>query len=330
MEASKLFCDLINKIENCGLNYKIIKTPFSANISIKSSFVKYNDDRGNSEMSVFNPTKVKVTAIEDDLKIEQNVKLSELLKNKKIKVKTLEDEAGKFRDEILNIKKEKNTLNLNIKTLQTEIEELNEKKVIVDRAVVDLENTLKVKNETAKATALESLKLKEDTLVLEKQLDEYILELETLKKQKVNDKQKEEYKCSHCDLKFGSLVDLREHVRIVHFKNQVSQTKTIRVLKDPLLSDYPCFYCGKIITSDHDLDDHKPVCYQIKDFAPYPCDICGAQCPEEESLGMHRTAYHGTGTFSENRGMELFWCDMCPINFRNSKELDDHFRNCHG
>ena len=63
----------------------------------------------------------------------------------------------------------KNTLNSKIKSLQSEMQELNEKKVIVDRAVVDLENTLKFKNETAKATALESLKLKEDTLDLEKQ-----------------------------------------------------------------------------------------------------------------------------------------------------------------
>ena len=48
--------------------------------------------------------------------------------------------------------------------------------------------------------------------------------------------------------------------------------------------EYSCFYCKKIIKSKEDLENHKPVCYTIKDFAANPCDQCGAQCPEEEDL----------------------------------------------
>ena len=67
--------------------------------------------------------------------------------------------------------------------------------------------------------------------------------------------------------------------------------------------------------SDNDLEEHTPVCYTIKDFAPFPCDICGAQCPEMASLGMHTTTYHGEGAFDETIGIETFWCIICPMTY---------------
>ena len=87
----------------------------------------------------------------------------------------------------------------------------------------------------------------------------------------------------------------------------------------------------KVIKSKLDLEDHKPVCYTIKDFAAsYPCDLCGAQCPMEEDLGMHRTTYHEAGTFSAEFGAEIFWCDVCPLTFRCKSLLDSHINGCHG
>ena len=71
------------------------------------------------------------------------------------------------------------------------------------------------------------------------------------------------------------------------------------------------------------------MCYTIKDFASYPCDECGAQCPEEADLGPHRTTYHELGTFSNEHGVEIFWCDVCTITFRNQEKLKDHIRVCH-
>ena len=41
MDASIIFNELIHKIEKSKLNYIISKTPFSAQISIKRSFVKF-------------------------------------------------------------------------------------------------------------------------------------------------------------------------------------------------------------------------------------------------------------------------------------------------
>ena len=34
------------------------------------------------------------------------------------------------------------------------------------------------------------------------------------------------------------------------------------------------------------------MCYTIKDFALYPCDVCGAQCTDVMDLETHIAAYH--------------------------------------
>ena len=52
MAASKKFTELWDKIENSNLNYVISKTSFSANISVKSSFVKYYEDFSEKEINV--------------------------------------------------------------------------------------------------------------------------------------------------------------------------------------------------------------------------------------------------------------------------------------
>ena len=196
-------------------------------------------------------------------------------------------------------------------------------KDVIKKAVNDLETKMKVKREGVETKIVECTKLKNDNDALKKQVDELILELEIVKKEKTDFKK--EFKCSQCDFKFDSLVQLGKHIRVLHSKDQVSQTKSI----DYIFSEYPCHYCRKVITSVQDLEDHKPICYTIKDFAPFPCGVCGAQSSDEASLGDHRTYYHKLGTYSENLGIELFWCDVCPLNFKSSPELDDHLRGCH-
>ena len=45
MAVEEAFKNVLNKIQNCGLNFKIEVSPFSANISIKKSF--FRDKSGN-------------------------------------------------------------------------------------------------------------------------------------------------------------------------------------------------------------------------------------------------------------------------------------------
>ena len=48
----KTFNDVIKCVENSNLNYYINKTPFSANIAIKSSFIKRFEETSLSEPKV--------------------------------------------------------------------------------------------------------------------------------------------------------------------------------------------------------------------------------------------------------------------------------------
>ena len=108
MDASRIFNGLINKIETSRLNYVIhYKTPFSATISIKNSFVKYFSET-NMTMGCEKddyPTQENFKLLED-LKFaqNQNQNLGENLKREEMKVKHLEDQLGLFREDLLNIK----------------------------------------------------------------------------------------------------------------------------------------------------------------------------------------------------------------------------------
>ena len=339
MEASRVFNELIYKIENSQLNYKISKTPFSASVSIKSSFVKYQVVKEDTEQLVSRtdsekdkkPDLAGVMLSKALKKLqEEKDKLEDILKLEKNRVKSLEAELGELRDEILKTKKEKNSANSSLKTCKTELDNIKEEKMKIEKNIDGFKDQLKTKNEVLKTKIDEYTDLKHHSIGLEKQLDECVIELESAKNcGSVENSNKDEVKCSHCDFKCESTVQLSQHVRIIHFKNQVSQTKNLNIDSEISFTMYPCFYCRKVIKSLHDLEEHKSVCYTIKDFAQFPCDMCGAQCPAEADLGMHRTTYHELGTFNEELGIEIFWCDVCPITCRSKVELDFHIRGCH-
>ena len=76
MEAAKVFKQLIRKIESSQLNYKISKTPLSATISVKSSFVKHWDQEDAL------PVQVHILSEQENLEMPNPdvVKLSEQVK----------------------------------------------------------------------------------------------------------------------------------------------------------------------------------------------------------------------------------------------------------
>ena len=78
------------------------------------------------------------------------------------------------------------------------------------------------------------------------------------------------------------------------------------------------YNCRGKFQSTQDLEERRHVCDTIKDFAPYTCDECGAQCTEEADLGRHGTTYHGVGTVSQD-----------PLTFRRKSEIDDNNGVCH-
>ena len=138
-------------------------------------------------------------------------------------------------------------------------------------------------------------------------------------------------KCPFCDHKVENPGNMKNHVRANHMKDKYSQVENRYKdeANEPEFCKYPCFYCGKEITSMCVLEKHIPVCMEIQSFTAYQCDVCGAQCEDDGGLGRHRTKYHSLGTCPAEAETELFFCDICSLNYKTFAELKFHRIGCH-
>jgi len=130
MDAAQRFNELLSQIENSKLNYVISRTSYSANISVKKSLIKIHDQVSEKkeiqvkEENQTNENGVFKTKIDNLL--EQNAAIKELLKEKSIKVETLESGLASLQQELLKEKKKKKELACKIKTHQKDLGELNQ------------------------------------------------------------------------------------------------------------------------------------------------------------------------------------------------------------
>ena len=322
MEASRTFNELITKIETSQLNFKIIKTPFSANIYLKSTFIKYFEQNAapvsNNADNVTNNYKTEAIKLDENEKdaSEDKVKLEQILKQERSNVKSLETELGELRNETLKIKKEKNILNSSLKACKTELEEEKVDKLKMFQVISDLETQLKVKCEGVKVKDIEYPQLENDNTKLEKLFNECSIELELAKKNFAEANIKKEYKCSHCDLELESKVSLSQHLRDEHFKNQVSQTKNEEKEEN---FEHLCFYCDHVITSIEDLKKHRSDC---------PVLDCQDKCDQCDSKFRYRTDL--IDHFKSNHPeISIVWCDFCQAGYETLEELQSHIRMEH-
>ena len=134
MAAYKIFENLIISIETSRLNYILTRTPFSATISMKSSFAKFHenpeDENTKNENEESKEEKMnlqrKIKMLEENLKAidaEKN-NLEKVYNREKEKGKSSQEIEGQLRVELLKVKSEKNALISNNKSLQTRVDEL--------------------------------------------------------------------------------------------------------------------------------------------------------------------------------------------------------------
>ena len=241
----------------------ISKTPFSANISIKSSFIKYYMVPSFSEIEVkieaedFKLSEVDKLNNEFNCVNEQNLTLQANLKQEKIKVKSLEEQIGLFRQEILDLKKEKNVTKTKLKTQSSEIESMKSANNLIDVVVNDLKNQISKKDNELKTIDDVNKSLNKENGDLLNKIDGLNSEL---MKATSTSNTTAKHECLFCDSTFESGASLNEHIRHYHCKDQVSQTKNISCevfiqtdelheLHEPLDCEYSCFYCGDGIST---------------------------------------------------------------------------------
>ena len=122
--ASNTFNMLLKKIENCGLNFAMTRTPFSASISIKSSFsrgfgsnvekfqpnpkeVTESKESDDISLKLENATlKSRLAILEQEL-LEQKVEIDKKFKDGKFVVQASEEKEAELRADLLKVKSER-------------------------------------------------------------------------------------------------------------------------------------------------------------------------------------------------------------------------------
>ena len=122
---------------------------------------------------------------------------------------------------------------------------------------------MKEKGKALKAKDTECKILRKEKTENEKVFEKSLLELGVSQNEKmVENNNKVNFRCTLCDEKCESKVNLSQHVRKIHHKDQVSQTQANPVkIETELNSEYPCFYCGqRICSSEEKLEKHYGEC----------------------------------------------------------------------
>ena len=180
MDANVIFKNILNHIESSPLNFMVNKTPFSATISLKSSFAKRYDDVSTHEnhaaeenvknslvdipsikMSVLENAKLKAKVIDlekasleeqNSYKLDMKALVKErdnfekLYEQGKTKLKVAEDQIASLREDLIVVKKEKNKASLSVKRLEEEHEQTNQDNINMKEEISNNSNMFKVQS----------------------------------------------------------------------------------------------------------------------------------------------------------------------------------------
>ena len=237
MDANLVFKTILQQVEASQLNYSLSKTPFSATISLKSSFIKrFKGEPINYELVDANRTDVEKLKSENS-ELKETVKsLKECLASQKeandehfiqekVKSKIVEKETADHHEELIHIKKEKNKLLAQIKTLQGEndhfVSEIKFFKDDADECKKSLNRNIKKHDEKVKKIEKDKQLLKINEKELQKQVLDFKLQIEKLKPitEKIETgNQTESFECINCDKICLTEQELKQHVKLNHDK----------------------------------------------------------------------------------------------------------------
>ena len=133
MEAHQIFRDVLCYVEKSRLNFCLSKTPFSATISLKSSFIKSDIDFSKTPVS-FSELEQKMTSqVEENLNLTEKLKVLEksyntvkkdkdriehLYEQEKTKHKLADEIEAELRSELLKVKAKKSASTSKLKPVE--------------------------------------------------------------------------------------------------------------------------------------------------------------------------------------------------------------------
>ena len=196
---------------------------------MKSSFIKYhNVEDFEKKIDVKNQVKEGKDENNDSrvAKLVKNNKvLEELLEQETLKVKASESEVSGLKEELVNVKKEKCAMEVNLKSHTNEVNRLKLKSAKDVQTIEDLKEEVKEQNKTVKIRDSACMTFKKKKEETENQLKDIVKELNLVKKEMLIEKKKESkyVYCSFCDVNFESKENLSWHVKASHCTDQISQ-----------------------------------------------------------------------------------------------------------
>ena len=324
MDASKIFESVLNRVEESRLNYLLIRTPFSATISLKRSLSnqesKSVDVKKEGLIKNYSALEEQLIIFEKKLNDEklERVRVEELYEQEKIKVKKAAEIEGQFRADLVKIKSEKNTLSSQLKSLQ--VKSSTAKDEIKHNQMESRELVTQLKN---KVQSLAISQSKVQMITNENDCSNIVIENLMSKVKYLKDQISD--LCSFCEKSFESRSDLKGHLQDEHFISQGTQTDVNTATQDESVQQessvkpfilYKCFYCYRSIISEEQLKSHRKECSTV-------CAICDAQCKDISDLQLHVLEYH-------TWFIPQYLCSQCPTNFKSNESLQSHRRYSHG
>jgi DNA repair exonuclease SbcCD ATPase subunit len=355
MDSNQILQKLVSEIENSSLNYKISKTPFSATISLKSSFVKhmgealretkveYNTKQENvgvekRQEAVNKKSKdenelvrkveeleQKIEALQGNLKTANKNKdrLEDLLREEKSKVEKSDNLTAEFRAELLKVKSEKKALSATNRSLESEANGIKDENDNLKELVSEKQKVSQVlKNEV-------NLSVNERKL-LERKLSESASEIDSLK-------QKCRLQCDNYGENVEKLIKLQEHKLIHHMKDRETKHNSSTNTPVQQFQEYKCFYCDKAIKTEALLEMHKNACHESF-LCDFQCFDCGSKRTSKIDLDWHKTTVHGPFAPKQSEThlpiiphypIEREQCDFCDMKFITLGALRNHIRCQH-
>ena len=84
--------------------------------------------------------------------------------------------------------------------------------------------------------------------------------------------------------------------------------------------DYPCKECGRILTTNYSLKEHRKNQHQSNNFAAIPCNICDNKFHSHSNLTTHVKTVH--------EGFKVS-CNQCGREFGQKSTLKRHRKIVH-
>ena len=309
MDANHIFQNVIQYIEKSELNYFMSKTPYSANISLKSSFIKSvvedkiaTVDLEEENLRLKKELRNTETTLKETKRLDTNCKESTFEKERfknlyekgKDKIKDLESQIAEFRTELLKLKSCKNKISQKLKANEDNLSRLNDENIVLKHEITALKDNLINSDKIIKFKECEIGKVNNEN-------DSLQIKLQNLNQREINNTcTSSRFSCELCEKRTNLQTELRDHVRNIHQKHQSSQTVEIKVSEVSTVShddfeseeaipcmiakefeEYPCFYCDEIFKEEKDIQIHNLSCHEaaLSSVCDYVCDKCSAKCP---------------------------------------------------